>query len=650
MLLTQVRAYRSIKHLPTTTLPDFTVITGLNGSGKSHLLEAIRDGNISTDATSDPLHEIGLYTWNDLVPNDVGITNISQIYQHRDWFIEQVRTRKSQRTANLLVILNQYGVDGEFSNDPWEASSRSPSQWKDKLGESAGAEIARQLSAIENDLRSHVAGQAGDDLPKRYLHRLLTESDKRFSDLRTRDFDDRAFRFVGDSMFRQNFGEMFLSYFEKQKANELRHLAVSKGHTPSSPPLSEAEFIEKHGEPPWQFVNDMMRHAKLDFQIDYPTDYEATQFSPTLKKISSGEKIEFGALSSGEKVLMSFAFCIYYSTDDRQEIRRPKVLLFDEIDAPLHPSMSKRLIEIMVEFLVRREGIPTILVTHSPSTVAVSPEASIHLLEARTNRLAPESKRRAVSTLTADIPTMSIDFGGRRQVFVESDFDAERYELLWQRLAPHVRSERSLTFIGIGRRKDGQDRNTGCDQVIATVTALSNGGNTSVLGLIDWDGEHPSTERIAVVAEGQRYAIENCLLDPLLIALAVLGEKDRSTLNFLPSETYASASNMTHSRLQEIVDHTCNVIGAVAGLDHNIVSTQVDYVGGLSLTVDERLLFMNGHQLEDYCKAAFPVLKKFHQTGALLKHLIESVIDDHRGFCPQAILVALKSLCDRDIL
>ena len=36
--------YKSIKSLANTTLPDLTILTGLNGSGKSQFLEAIANG------------------------------------------------------------------------------------------------------------------------------------------------------------------------------------------------------------------------------------------------------------------------------------------------------------------------------------------------------------------------------------------------------------------------------------------------------------------------------------------------------------------------------------------------------------------------------------------------------------------------------
>jgi hypothetical protein len=44
--------YKSIRGLPKTRLPFFSIITGANGAGKTHLLEAIRDGKIRIEGTA----------------------------------------------------------------------------------------------------------------------------------------------------------------------------------------------------------------------------------------------------------------------------------------------------------------------------------------------------------------------------------------------------------------------------------------------------------------------------------------------------------------------------------------------------------------------------------------------------------------------
>src|SRR2546430_1713718 len=49
MRLTFIRPHLSITAFPDIDLPRLTIVLGINGVGKSHLLEAIAKGNIGTD-------------------------------------------------------------------------------------------------------------------------------------------------------------------------------------------------------------------------------------------------------------------------------------------------------------------------------------------------------------------------------------------------------------------------------------------------------------------------------------------------------------------------------------------------------------------------------------------------------------------------
>lgn len=652
MKLSQKRPYRSIIQLPDTDLPLLTVLTGINGSGKTHLLEAIRLGSVACDLVKDANKEIGSYSWHNLVPNDVGVTTIAQVYQHRDWFLDQVRNRRAQRKQDLLNVLATFGAETKYSNDPWVALSDPESMLEEVLGsKDRAAELRRQLDGFESDIESTISNGIGEDYTKRSIFRYLISSGKKFHSLLSSDFDDRTFTSSSQNMFQHSFGEMFFSYFQKLKNNYVRIVAEQRGHATKTSPLSEEEFVQQNGRPPWDFVNETLRRAGLDFEIDHPDDFEATQYLPKLTKISSGVAVDFSALSSGEKVLMSFAFCLYYSADKRQDVDRPKLLLLDEIDAPLHPSMSRVLIEIVNDVLVKEEGLSVIFVTHSPSTVAVSPDDSVHLLAAATNIISKESKRRAIATLTAEIPTLSIDYSGRRQVFVESGTDADRYSRLYQILAPRMATERSLAFIGVGHRSNKAETNAGCDQVVSTVKALAREGNISVLGLIDWDKSNDGDARVLVLGKGARYAIENFLLDPLLIAacLVSIGKHVGTLSTLTKADTFVRFPEIDHQRLQGAVDEIQRKVLAKLGVVDPPTTVAGRYLGGLTMELDERYLHYQGHKLEAAVQEVFPALKAFHQPNLLMLDIIDSVLLNHPDLCPVELLTAMEDLCATEV-
>ncbi|MBM9539067.1 ATP-binding protein, partial [Desulfobulbus alkaliphilus] len=92
------------------------------------------------------------------------------------------------------------------------------------------------------------------------------------------------------------------------------------------------------------------------------------------------------------------------------------MMLFDEIDAPLHPSMSRNVIHTITNTLVDGFGIKVIATTHSPSTVALAPEGSVHVMNPGRPGVHASSKAEALNILTVGVPTIAMSFDGRRQV------------------------------------------------------------------------------------------------------------------------------------------------------------------------------------------------------------------------------------------
>jgi hypothetical protein len=347
------------------------------------------------------------------------------------------------------------------------------------------------------------------------------------------------------------------------------------------------------------------------------------------------------------------ALAVFYGEDSRQSVAYPKLLLLDEIDAPLHPSMTRSLIRTLDGFFVRRIGMSVILATHSPSTVALAPEESLYVMKSNAPGLHQVRKGAAINMLLEGVPTLSISFDGRRQVFVESAGDAELYDLLFQKLRRILNHERSLAFIGVGTRpSNGADIDGGCARVVSVVKTLAEGGNKSVLGLIDWDKKHTSSSRVHVLAEGRRYAIENCLLDPLLVALFLVhGGHARSQLGIGESESYAMLLHSDANRLQMLVDTIQLAVLTKAHVpsEDQRAHKEVTYTSGLRLKVATAYLQMDAHQLHSEVFEAFPQLKSHGRPDATLKKLINTVLTDAPELVPIELTDAMRFLLECDI-
>ena len=74
MKLSFLKIYKSIDSLPDIELPDFVVLTGVNGAGKSHLLEAIENGSMQINkiAVNNQTQPIRRFSWTNLTPQDSG--------------------------------------------------------------------------------------------------------------------------------------------------------------------------------------------------------------------------------------------------------------------------------------------------------------------------------------------------------------------------------------------------------------------------------------------------------------------------------------------------------------------------------------------------------------------------------------------------
>lgn len=124
---------------------------------------------------------------------------------------------------------------------------------------------------------------------------------------------------------------------------------------------------------PWKTFNDIANLLNFKFELDEPK-IDENKFDVRLRDRERKIFISPKSLSSGEKVIFSL-FVAMYSATNTSYI--PDLLMFDEPDAYLHPTLSNTLIKVITEEFVNKYNIKVIITTHSPSTVAIVPESSI---------------------------------------------------------------------------------------------------------------------------------------------------------------------------------------------------------------------------------------------------------------------------------
>lgn len=643
MQLKFAKPFLSVQDFDPIDLPDFTLLTGPNGSGKSHLLRAISEQSVQVDSLSPGKGDIKLFDWNTMVPQDGGAYSGQSQKDRRAQLFNHAQTNGVNGATRIVNAARAIGIRGLELADALTIATLT---YDDLLARLDGDEQkARQAADQINNavlIASNNILQGVSEEQKIELRQLAEAAGKPIFLLNQHDFSTMQVSWGQTDLFQQSFAQLFVAYREIWRNNELRRLAKMEGRTDVTC-LSSDEFRALHRQPPWDFVNETLRSAGLPFQINAPDEFGDMPFEISLTKLSSGAKVKFADLSSGEKVIMSFALCVYYADDTRQSLRYPKLLLLDEVDAPLHPSMCRGFINTINETLVGRNGIKVIATTHSPSTVAMAPEESIFALEPDRRGPRKVSKSAALNLLTAGVPTLALNYDGRRQVLVESPNDARIYDLLFQTLKPKLTPGRSLAFVETST--SGGHTNTGCDVVIRLVNEFVANGNSSIFGLIDWDGKHDSTDRIVVLAAAKRNGLENVLLDPLLLAAAIARDvRALASAISIPEElNYFGFCELEAPALQPIVDQ---VVRAILKDKLSGERSKVRYLRGFELEIDNAYLVKDDHALASAIFELNPLQKLAKGTSStnLMLAMVDPILRENPGFAPMELVDTFERL------
>jgi len=176
--------------------------------------------------------------------------------------------------------------------------------------------------------------------------------------------------------------------------------------------LNKEEFVAKYGRPPLEILNETLNRYDCNgyhFQSNnyYPSpseDSSKTIVPLSLVNKEKGITTSLDNISSGEQTLLAISLIIYKM---RRNNILPRVLLLDEVDSALHPSMIQRLLEVIKEIFIIEKGLKVILTTHSPSTVALYSADKVYIVENNEKlQIIPESRKAAIEILSEGFATL----------------------------------------------------------------------------------------------------------------------------------------------------------------------------------------------------------------------------------------------------
>lgn len=553
--------HKSIPRGLNFELPDFCVLTGINGSGKSHLLEALADTNKSTIIKDgNALLNIVHVGFNGLSPQISEQSDSNQVIQSINQFWGQVQ--------GVIAQYNQMVSNGNEYN---------------------------KETVITQFLRNYVQHKP----TALGVAKILKATGKEIDQLKQEDISsDLIFaQAMHGQLFSSQIALIFKAYHTRFVKNEIAEFRSMK-HGSAIPFLTTEEFKNKFGPPPWELINDILIRAGLPYQVTNPEadDHELPYY---LKLIDAQRNIEISVndLSSGEKVLMSLALAIYNTGVGGV---KPDLLLLDEPDAPLHPHFSKLLIEVLLETVVQRAGVSVVFTTHSPTTVAMSPDGSVFEVSKDSKIPQMVSNAHAVELLTEGLSYLRVSYDKRKQVFVESKYDVLYFERLYNLL------KRKYEFDYVPVFLEPHSGTSNCTDVISIVDKLRGSGGDLAYGIIDYDGGNRSNDAVLVLGNGARYAIENYILDPLYLALALIryGRKTFSDFGVAGKSTYMEASNLSEAECQQIVNSILQSI-SIPLVDLKAAT----FINGQVVNYPVAYLLHQGHDYEKKIAATYPELQ-----------------------------------------
>ena len=499
--------YRSIAGLTTEDLPDFAILIGRNGAGKSQLLAALAEGQALIPGIG--VDEMELY--------DMGsfhTRNANQANRNANRFA---------RTTADDFLLSQAGGRPlvEFAANIFKAVNRhieneSGAQARDDLGRNLREEIRRlpdfgvfavgePRSLYHEGLFDHVIrplmpeesrtgrGRASDQPPNRFNNNraaLLSAAMKLNGKLPhelVRDDILRAGHYEGDTL-----SNTVSEVFTASKVDEF----IWAHHQIETERVDFRELIGRYREmyrPPWAVLREILAQMRdlagddglFDFDFSDPDGYEITMgnyeqfaFKSEMTNCTTGTKYELDALSSGEKILMALCLVSFNQYLGR---RLPKLLLLDELDAVLHPSMVAALVGTLKTLFVPR-GTKVLMTSHSPMTVAALEETDIFRMVRTGDHVGiyRTTKSDAINELSEGLAT--VDVGLR----IASYDEAKVVILTEGHNAKHLKKWAELSFPEDVRVFEGLEQHSNDDQLLAYGRMLAK-MDTNTHFIIVWD-------------------------------------------------------------------------------------------------------------------------------------------------------------------
>ncbi len=325
--------YKSFNNGFTATFEgDLIILSGVNGSGKSQLIDIISQRESHGSKKSINVN---------VLLNQAKITRNDIL---RRSFKENVNVPELTPAGTETVKSHKDQAWNAYHN--YRLNYENENLWDYK----ESCEYAKKILLSKFDGQKFSSGQI-----------LQTE----FTETLPNDFVWKS-----DDIFTNFIGELFFNY-----STELYDAQAEAGR--NGKPFDISVFAT----PPWKQLNELF--SDLNFEYRFKDEYHIVKGfqlneQPSLYQIKGdgvideNERRRLADLSDGEKAIISLSFASLSGV--KQENR--KVLLLDEFDANFNPSLTEIFYKIIDKYFVSND-ILVVIATHSPTTISLAPESAL---------------------------------------------------------------------------------------------------------------------------------------------------------------------------------------------------------------------------------------------------------------------------------
>ena len=469
--------YKSLQEgFEWNNIPPFAVITGVNGVGKSQLLEVIKGGGERPD-NRGVIPQI-----NREITSAAGLENLifSESTAQRGLTLNGLVKYVKNSDQRLLTIRNLEENITNYQNHINNGLSQisqlidrvkilqirnSIDIWKNEIRNLQNQKLNAHIYAYEEELKriAKKLGKKVDELSEAEIREFAINNFESLTNV------DELTRFI---------------------ANENQRYMKRVTYLTETHQREEADMLVAQ-ERPFQTINRIFRQYGFDyFDMLNPFPVDNKLNGEIRFQGKEGEIVDYNSLSSGEQAIVQFVIWSY-----GQDFRgnRLNTMVLDEPDAHLHPSMCKMMVEIFSEMSAKKEigggGIRIIITTHSPSTVAFTPEGALFVMQREADNkrsIRPTTSEDAVEILSDGIFTFSRAMSQFTQlslsqkqnlVFVEGKTDVKHFNKAMQMLGYNL----DVEFF------DMHDATTLSNFIRCAPASLFN--KNSLIALFDCDNE-----------------------------------------------------------------------------------------------------------------------------------------------------------------